>query len=364
MQLRALLPSALLVLAATAVPVPDDSTASVESLTSTCRKPYARKEWRTLSNSERQEYIDAVKCLQNRPSQTSATWKGASSRYDDFVALHISQTDYIHWVGLFLPWHRHFLWLYEQELRDVCCYNGGVPYWDWTLDTTSEAAVLKSPIFDSQHGFGGNGAYIEDLSFLPAEYHSQLDVPGRTGGGCVTDGPWANHNVTLGPGNSTAYNSHCLRRDVSPYLMTIALNASRLNWVLDAPTFWELDHRTESYTLTVPDISVHGGGHLGVGGNVGEIANTYSSPSDPLFWSHHANLDRMWNTWQRKNWAVRKSDIGGPDTSFAYPFNWFGDIPYKNVTLNTPLQYSLIDGVSEIADTMDIQGGDYCYTYA
>lgn len=48
--------------------------------------------------SERQGFIGAVRCLQSKPGQTSDTFEGVKSRYDDFVALHITQTDYVHWV--------------------------------------------------------------------------------------------------------------------------------------------------------------------------------------------------------------------------------------------------------------------------
>lgn len=42
--------------------------------------------------------------------------------------------------------------------------------------------------------------------------------------------------------------------------------------------------------------AVHGSVHNAVGGNMA----TGSSPSDPLFWLHHANLDRLWAEWQAK----------------------------------------------------------------
>lgn len=51
----------------------------------------------------------------------------------------------------------------------------------------------------------------------------------------------------------------------------------------------------------------------------------------------------------------------------AYPFNFFGDIPYTNVTLDYEMNfYSLVPGQTfvKIQDVMDIQGGLLCYDYA
>ena len=55
-----------------------------------------RKEWLSLSNDEKIAYIDAVKCLQDKPSLSGAAAPGAKSRFDDFVAVHINQTFFIH----------------------------------------------------------------------------------------------------------------------------------------------------------------------------------------------------------------------------------------------------------------------------
>lgn len=41
--------------------------------------------------------------------------------------------------------------------------------------------------------------------------------------------------------------------------------------------------------------AIHGGAHNAVGGDMG----TSRSPNDPLFWLHHANVDRLWARWQR-----------------------------------------------------------------
>jgi hypothetical protein len=37
----------------------------------------------------------------------------------------------------FLPWHRYFLWEFEQALRDISGRaNLTIPYWDWANDAT------------------------------------------------------------------------------------------------------------------------------------------------------------------------------------------------------------------------------------
>ncbi|KAB5518049.1 hypothetical protein GE09DRAFT_978746, partial [Coniochaeta sp. 2T2.1] len=327
---------------------------------------------RRLSNKEKLAFISALKCMQAKPAKTGSRYPGAKSRYDDYQALHISQTDYIHFDAIhpFGKWHRQMLHIFEDDIRRTCGYTGTIPYWDWSLDSSSgEANVLNSPIFDYVYGFGGkfdrgNGPYIANISSFPDEWKTIVDIPGRQGGGCITNGPFKDRQIPMGPANHTDYTPHCLRRDISPWLITQTTNSSLLNWVLQATSHWDLDHRIEGLSLDVAGMTLHAGGHLGVGGMIGEMANMYSSPGDPLFYLHHAMLDKVWDTWQRKKWPARKTDIGGPDTMWAYPYNYFGDIPYKNVTLNTPLNYPLMGGTIKIDDVMDIRGGDLCYTYA
>ena len=49
---------------------------------------------------------------------------------------------------------------------------------------------------------------------------------------------------------------------------------------------------------------VHGGVHVWVGGAMGSVP---TSPADPIFWMHHANLDRLWWQWQNSPQGAGKN---------------------------------------------------------
>ena len=44
--------------------------------------------------------------------------------------------------------------------------------------------------------------------------------------------------------------------------------------------------------------AVHGGVHIWVGGSMSLVSD---SPADPIFWMHHANLDRLWWVWHSES---------------------------------------------------------------
>ncbi|KJA30004.1 hypothetical protein HYPSUDRAFT_1062598 [Hypholoma sublateritium FD-334 SS-4] len=323
---------------------------------SQCKDPLKRQEWRTLSGLEKFAYLAAVRCLQSIPAKSTATVPGAISRFDDFSGNHILQTDTIHFVGVFQPWHRYYVAQYEKALRQECGYFGAQPYWDWSLDATSEANFLNSPVFKSLFGFGGNGPYVASAPVVSAPF----DIPGRTGGGCVTDGPFANQMLHVGPGYSVTPASYCLRRDINPSLVMRTLNASVVANTLAQPDFKNFDMALQG-GITLDTFTIHGGGHLGVGGTYGTIADIYSSPGDPLFFLHHANLDRIWAKWQSASPAARLVDISGPTTQFGPPFG--NALNTANVTLAFPISLGVIAPAVTIGDVMNTQGNTLCYTY-
>lgn len=150
---------------------------------------------------------------------------------------------------------------------------------------------------------------------------------------------------------------------MSPTLVSMTMNSTMISKTLNAPNFQALNVAIQGTSLSVDGMTLHGGLHIGIGGQIGEQSNMYSSPGDPLFWFIHGALDKVWDEWQRKNWAVRKSEIMGPDVIWGAPFNFFGDIPYTNITLDYLLQYPHFGANVTIGSIMDTTSSNLCYKY-
>lgn len=81
-----------------------------------------------LSIPEREDYIKAVLCLQSKPAKDPKdTAPGANSRFDDFVAFHMTQAMMLHDTTHLFASHRYFIWAYEKALREECGYKGYQP---------------------------------------------------------------------------------------------------------------------------------------------------------------------------------------------------------------------------------------------
>jgi tyrosinase len=48
---------------------------------------------------------------------------------------------------------------------------------------------------------------------------------------------------------------------------------------------------------------------------------------------------------------------------WAYPYNFFGDIPYVNITLDYQLVYGELGAALNVSEVMDLEAGSLCYTY-
>ncbi|WDK13942.1 hypothetical protein CGRA01v4_05223 [Colletotrichum graminicola] len=356
-----------------------------------------RREWGSLSRQDKLDYIEAVKCLQSKPSRTpSSEAAGAKTRFDDFLATHINQTTTIHYTGNFLSWHRYFTWLYEEALRNECGYQGTQPYWDWPK--TAITGMEKSPIFDgSETSISGNGEFIpgrESIVLGAAQGLPPIYLPVGTGGGCVTSGPFKDMVVNLGPaaldlpggvvesspGGPLSYNPRCLKRDLTTEVNRVFANiTSVLSNILQPQNVYDFQMQMQGVpgsgsigmfifdpcdfmiiesllTNFVPGI--HGGGHYALGGDPGR--DVFTSPGDPVFYLHHSMIDRVWWMWQMLSPQERQYG----ETALAGTNTFLDQPPSANATMDDFLGYGYVGAEPiKIRDTMSTVAGPFCYVY-
>lgn len=79
--------------------------------------------------------------------------------------------------------------------------------------------------------------------------------------------------VTMGPGPTTAYNPRCLARDFSPWLATQKLNSTVVSTTMASNSFAVWDFIVQGTSIFVDGMGYHAGGHLGVGGDIGDVSH-------------------------------------------------------------------------------------------
>lgn len=152
-----------------------------------CTSPRVRVEWRNMADSAKLSFVQAVQCLMAAPTKVFGS--AASNRYEELVYVHQQMTNTIHEDGIFLSWHRYFVWIFETMLRDECRYTGAMPWWNEARDSADFSA---SGLFTSQY------------------YGTLPPIAADGSGTCITDGAFANTVLTIGPGLNNV--PHCLSR--------------------------------------------------------------------------------------------------------------------------------------------------------
>lgn len=123
----------------------EDGTVTIQA--GTCTAPATRVEWRSLPDSSKTAFLQAVKCLINLPPSGAFASAGSQNRYEDLVAVHANMVSTIHMHAQFLPWHRYYYHIFELMLREECAYTGPMTWWNEPFDAGNFAG---SPLFTSQ----------------------------------------------------------------------------------------------------------------------------------------------------------------------------------------------------------------------
>ncbi|KAH7088058.1 hypothetical protein FB567DRAFT_494149 [Paraphoma chrysanthemicola] len=330
-----------------------------------------RREWSTLSESAKINYINAVKCLAGLPARTPASVApGAKSRYDDLVVTHIQQANNIHGTGNFLSWHRYYTWAFEQMLRNECSYKDDFPYYNWAWWAEDPKS---SPFFDgSETSLSGDGAFIagRNSSCLPSDTSCLVRVQPGSGGGCVTSGPLKDWKVNMGPlqtilkvpgglppnpqVNGLGHNPRCLSRDINIQASNETRDEAVSALIKDHSDIASFSNIYQG-DFANGKMGVHAGGHYTIGGDA--AGDFFNSPADPAFFSHHGMIDRVWWTWQNQDLKSRQNALSG-----ATIFPGLG----ANATLRDALTMGPYVGVPNITigDAMSTLAGPFCYIYA
>jgi tyrosinase len=222
------------------------------------QKPDERKNQSTLSQNEKDAFIAAYNTI--NMSGVLGTYVGYHG--DMSHMMHNSMGP----VGTerFLPWHRVYLAELEELLQGINP-NVTIPYWDWTVDQGIPTWL---------QGFTPTviGANTPDVTFpIVVTRTPGLDIP------------------NLPP-----------QEDVDT-----VMNMTVFTTFTDSLESGNFRGHAEFQT------GMHDQVHVWVGGPMGVIP---TAPADPLFWMHHANIDRIWSLWQKQN-PNKNPTLSGPNAT-------------------------------------------------
>jgi subtilisin family serine protease len=320
---RALAGSATLLAYAAAMPF--ETTVQIPVAASIT--PVVRKDCRDLSPDEIDKYREAFRRLQALEPRPNPLPGPIDARllnprsYTYWALIHTHTCPHGNWW--FLPWHRAYLYYFEQTLREaVADYRPDVPlaipYWNWTEQRT--IPELFQGTFQSPNPLANDRRFFIGLD---------EESVGRETICRVVDG--APDFISFG-----SEPARCLRPDGTAALALC------------------LRERGNKAPLeSGPHDAVHGlvGGidSQGVPGDMGAVS---TSAFDPIFWSHHANLDRLWNEWLSQSGAGHQNpDPNQPDGRVWHRLRF--------VELVDAQGDPVLKFVAEVMDDPDIQSVSY-----
>ncbi|MGV9456685.1 tyrosinase family protein [Streptomyces sp. NPDC003635] len=263
-----------------------------------------------LTVQERDRFLEALVRLKHRPAPAGPP---GTSVYDQFVALHRAvmvvrppgtpagtTVNFAHWNIGFCAWHRQYVRRFERALQSEIP-GVTVPYWDWT-DHPGAVAELFTGDFLGSLG-SGSPAPLTDSVFRdpvpPAERPVwwPTDLPGATG-------------FPVHPLLADSFGTSLARADAGaqwpPGRAHIALLERFAPEQPGVHPFWHFWTALEEGFSALDEngspvfVPAHNSGHNFIGGHM----SRGFSPNDPVFWLHHANVDRVWANWQSRRLAV------------------------------------------------------------
>ena len=260
------------------------------------------------------KWIELVKKMKKEPSVLEFDDLGVAPRYenlswydlmDTIHGTNYPQNSYAHMGVHFGTWHRVFMWLMDfgmNQVSDTPEQAVVAPYWDWTnpVQTTAlyKAMGRDGNPFDKQCISGPFGWPDYNISikngFYPLDVQQWQCVTRQIAqeGTAQTDLEMASHLPSF-PDVLDAMVDQ--RYDNQPYDDS-AMGAFSFRNNLEGYGGWN----NEGVDLVKSGHRMHGFHNI-VHLNMGDTMATLVSPNDPVFWTHHGNIDRMLQTWLVQN---------------------------------------------------------------
>lgn len=235
-----------------------------------------RKNQANLTADEKEEFVEAL--LKFKKDGNSESGRN----YDTYVKWHIDAAMPAHSSPQFLPWHRVFLRLLEEDLKYITGNNSiTIPYWDWPVDNKQNSSLWDE-------GFlGGNGDGSDDW---------------KVKSGRFVGSAW---ELIYNQENGEPSDKKYLRRAFGELTCELPSSSDVIRTLeitpYDSDPWNGLSENKKSFRNSLEGWAypfrsqMHNRGHVWVGGSMLEM----SSPNDPVFFLHHCNVDRVWASWQR-----------------------------------------------------------------
>ncbi|KAJ1434766.1 putative domain, di-copper centre [Sesbania bispinosa] len=193
----------------------------------------------------------------------------------------------VHNSWLFFPFHRWYLYFYEKILASLIPDldpNFALPFWNWDspdgMPIPSMYTDPKSPLYDTLRNANHQPPKLVDLDYNGVE-------------------------DTGTPQQQIATNLNTMYRQI--------VSASKTP-ILFFGSPYRAGDESDPGGGTVESIP-HGPVHVWTGDNTQphkeNMGTLYAAGRDPVFYSHHANVDRIWSIW--KTLGGKRTDLTDPD---------------------------------------------------
>lgn len=209
-------------------------------------RPVRRRAGTAAAATDMAIYDDAVAQMKALPASNPRSWASQADIHLDFCP---------HGNWYFLPWHRAYLWFFEEICRELTGEpDFALPYWNWQADRA---------------------------------------IPGPFWSGNLLHAP---RSATATSMASSAYVGQSVMEDILA-LTNFEQFASYASTALSGSGGYGALEAT-------PHNNIHG--------FVGGTMSSYSSPLDPVFWCHHNMIDCVW-----AHWNIERGNLNTNDPSWA-----------------------------------------------